>query len=51
MHVNSKLPDSDGERQIFHDITEMQNQKKKIQMHLFTKQTHTLKEQTYRYQG
>ena len=43
---------SDRERQILYDITYMWNLKKKIQIHLLTKQkqTHRHRKQTYGYQ-
>ena len=44
---HTKWSKSDRERQISYDIAYMQNLKKMIQMNLFTKQTHRLREQTY----
>ena len=47
-----KWSKSDRERQISYDITYMWNLKKKvIQMNLFIKQTHRVREWTYGYWG
>ena len=51
---HTEWSESERGRQISYDTTYMQNLKKKIiQMNLFTKQkqTHSLREQTYGYQG
>ena len=49
---HTKRSKSERERQIPYEIAYMWNLKKKmIQMNLFTKQKHRLREQTYGYQG